>query len=93
MRWKSAYDIYKRRKDIYGYYYYEEDILRITRGFHDVNFRLIVKPGKELTSKGLVPIYATAEDILNEIKQGYKDGLKAIEEFKAKEEQSIKLLG
>lgn len=67
MRWKSAFNVYKRRKEIYKFYYYEEDVVRMTRGFHDVNFRLMVSPSKELTSKGLVPINATAKDILNEI--------------------------
>ena len=63
MRWKTAYDIYGRRKEIYHFYYYEEDFLRMTRGYHDVNFRHLIAPSKPLTSKGLVPIDATPEDI------------------------------
>ena len=35
----------------------------MTRGYHDVDFRLIVTPSEPLTEKGIVPIYATAEDI------------------------------
>ena len=58
--------------------------MRMTRGYHDVNFRLVVKPSTPLTSKGIVPIDATAEDIQNEIDQGYSDGMDAVANWKAR---------
>lgn len=71
--------MYGRRKSINHFYYYEEDFLRMTRGYHDVQFRLLVAPSKPLTSKGFVPINATADDIEAEIEQGYQDGLKVFQ--------------
>jgi len=41
-RWMNAYDYYSRRKEIFHYYYYKEDLIRMTRGYPDVDFRLIV---------------------------------------------------
>ena len=76
-RWRTALDFYRRRKEINKYYYYEEDIMRITRGYHNINFRLLIKPGIPLTSNGFLPINATHEEIMNEIGQGYLDGLNA----------------
>lgn len=49
VRWKTAIDMYKRRKAISHYYYYEEDILRMTRGYHDVQFRMVITPSTPLT--------------------------------------------
>ena len=37
------------------------------RGYSDVNIRLIVKPADKLIEKGFLPIYATLDDINNEI--------------------------
>lgn len=48
-RWNTAFDIYKRRKAISHYYYYVEDLTRMFRGYHDVDFRLIVMPSEDLT--------------------------------------------
>ena len=77
-RWLTAYDFYQRRKQITNLYYYKEDLLRVTRGYHDVDFRLMVTPSEPLTEKGMIPIYATAADIQVEIDLGYKDGRNAI---------------
>ena len=49
LRWKTAIDMYGRRKSIHHFYYYEEDFLRMTRGYHDVEFRLLTAPSKPLT--------------------------------------------
>lgn len=43
-RWASAYEFYKRRKDITEYYLYLEDVIRLTRGYKDVSFRYLVAP-------------------------------------------------
>ena len=77
-RFKTAFDYYRRRKEIHHFYYYEEDFLRMTRGYHDVDFRLLIAPSKPLTSKGFVPINATADDIAMEMVQGYEDGMKIL---------------
>ena len=68
-RWRNAFDFYSRRKEISHYYFYEEDIIRMTRGYHNVNFRMLIKPSIPLTSIGLLPINATHEEIMNEISQ------------------------
>ena len=41
-RWMTAFDLYRRRKVISNYYFYKEDFLRMTRGYHDVQFRLVI---------------------------------------------------
>jgi len=48
----------------------------MTRGFHDVNFRLLVIPSEPLAAGGMIPISATKEDIRAEIDLGRKDGLR-----------------
>jgi len=73
--------MYGRRKAINHFYYYEEDFLRMTRGYHDVNFRLLIAPSSPLTQKGMIPISATAEDIALEKEQGYNDGLRVFKEY------------
>ena len=72
---------YRRRKEIGEYYFYNEEYLRMIRGYSDVNIRLIVKPAEKLIEKGFMPIYATVEDINNEINQGYGDGLRVVEAY------------
>ena len=49
----------------------------MTRGYHDVQFRLAIQPSVDLTV-GLIPIKATIDDIRKEMEIGYKDGLKAV---------------
>ena len=72
---------YRRRKEIAEYYLYNEEYLRMIRGYSDVNIRLIVKPAEKLVEHGFLPIYATVEDINNEINQGYGDGLRVVEAY------------
>ena len=72
---------YKRRKEISDYYLYTEEYLRMIRGYSDVNIRLVVKPAEKLVEHGFLPIYATVEDINNEINQGYGDGLRVVEAY------------
>ena len=40
----NALDIYRRRQEISVFYYYNDDVLRITRGFPDVDFRILLRP-------------------------------------------------
>ena len=63
LMWENAHSFYRRRKKINNYYYYKEDLVRMTRGFHDVNFRLIAIPSEPLVAGGMIPISATKEDI------------------------------
>jgi len=51
------------------------------RGFHDVNFRLLVIPSEPLAAGGMIPISATKEDIRAEIDIGRKDGLRIAKEW------------
>ena len=55
--------------------------MRMTRGFHDVNFRLLVIPSEPLAAGGMIPISATKEDIRAEIDIGRKDGLRIAKEW------------
>ena len=82
-RWYNALDFYRRRKAISHYYFYKEDMLRMLRGYGDIDFRLTVMPEKALTG-GVIPLSATAEDVAREVAQGYEDGQKATKEYLAK---------
>ena len=77
-RWKNARDYHKRRKVISSTVMKKEAVKRMSRGYPDVDFRLVVQPSKELTSTGKIPIFASAEEIQNEIDTGYADGLQAL---------------
>jgi hypothetical protein len=55
--------MYKRTTEIDNYYFYYEDVLRVRRGFPDVNFRHVVAPSRPMWDAGLVPIFATEEGI------------------------------
>jgi hypothetical protein len=61
-RWKSGYQMYERRQAYKNYYYYYEDIMRVIRGYPDINFRFIVTPSTDLPSR-FFPIYASKEEI------------------------------
>jgi predicted acylesterase/phospholipase RssA len=60
-KYKNAYDIFNR-KNMFEYYYlwYLEDILRIVKGFPNVNFRHLIMPEEELTSTD-IPIFDSIE--------------------------------
>lgn len=62
-RWYTALDFYHRREEIHNYHRHEAEILRMMRGYPDVNFRLIIEPEEKLTEKGAIPIYASVEDL------------------------------
>ena len=83
LRWNSALDLYRRRKAISREYYFKEDVMRMMYQNDHVQFRMVVSPSQPLTSKGFVPLYATVEDLANEKKLGYKDGLAAVEQLYA----------
>lgn len=76
--WENAYDFYERRKEISRFYYYTGEIQRLYRGYHDVNFRLVIQPSAKLTTSGALPIEATRKDLNRELDQGFKDGLAAV---------------
>jgi len=65
--WMTALDFYRRREEITEYYSVKEDYFRMLRGYNDINFRLTVVPSQNLTTKGVIPVYATTEDIRKEM--------------------------
>ena len=42
INWQTAWNFYNRRKSIKHYYFHTEEIQRLFRGYHDVNFRLVI---------------------------------------------------
>ena len=82
-RWYNALDFYRRRKSITHYYFYKEDMLRMFRGYKDIDFRLTIMPRTPLTA-GAIPLSATADDVAREYVQGYEDGLAATDEYLAR---------
>lgn len=76
----DAFSFFKRRKSIGEYYLDFEDLVRMTRGFHEVNFRYVLSPSIAPKSAGLAPISADLEAIQSEIDVGYADAAKAIDE-------------
>ena len=59
----DAYTMYKRTLEIENYYFYYEDVLRVRRGYPDINFRHVVAPSRPMWNAGFVPIFATEEGI------------------------------
>ena len=53
------------------------------RGYPNVDFRLVIEPEEALIEKGLVPIFASVEDLEFEIETGRKTGANAVEPLKA----------
>ena len=61
-------------------------MLRMTRGYHSVNFRFIVEPSEQLTG-GWLPLSATVEDIRKEISIGLKDGTEIAKKWLSENKQ------
>ena len=53
------------------------------RGYPEVNLRLAIEPMEALIEKGMVPIYATKEDMQAEFEMGLRTGAKAVENLLA----------
>jgi hypothetical protein len=72
-KYKNAYDFYARQVE-FGYYYlwYLEDILRIVKGFPNVNFRHLMMPTDDLGG-GYVPIFDGLDQNIYLLEQGEKD--------------------
>ena len=77
-RWKTALDLYRRRKEITHFHLQQEDLMRMMRGYPEVNLRLAIEPMEALIEKGMVPIYATKEDMQAEFEMGLRTGAKAV---------------
>ena len=56
----------------------------MTRSYHGVEFRYIVKPTTKPPNSDLIPLKATQADVQAEIAMGYRDALKVIEDYKAR---------
>lgn len=76
-RWKSGEQLYKRRQHYKEFYYYYEDIMRVIRGYPEVDFRFLITPTSNLPTK-FFPIYATSDEIQGQIDLGYEDAKKVI---------------
>ena len=57
--------------------------MRMMRGYPDVQFRMLIEPEEALIEKGVVPIFATKEDLQIEIEHGKRAGTDAVENYKA----------
>ena len=79
-RWKTGNQMFQRKEDFNTYYYYYEDILRVIRGYPDVQFRFVVTPSSDLPSS-FFPIYATQEEIKYQMKLGEEDAKNIIYEY------------
>ena len=90
--WKNAYDFWNRRIDISNYYGWYEDVLRITRGYPNIHFRHVVAPTTQVPSSGIVPIFATTEQLKTEMDIGYKDGYRVIRYVQENDSMSSKKL-
>jgi len=43
-KWKNAYQINQRTKELKNYYYYYDDVYRVIQGYPNVNFRYLFYP-------------------------------------------------
>ena len=50
IKYKNAFEMYKRTADLKDFYYYFEDILRVVRGYPNVQFRHLISPLEDLDS-------------------------------------------
>lgn len=66
-KWKDALSFYKRKGEISSFYSIWEEVLRVTRGFPNVNFRYVVAPSVPAPSSSVITLSATKEDIQTEI--------------------------
>lgn len=64
--------MYSRKTDFYDYQFYYEDILRVKRGYPNVDFRHLLAPRVPLNG-GFVPIFDGIEQIEFLLKQGEED--------------------
>ena len=65
----------------YFYYWYLEDILRIVKGFPEVNFRHLILPDDNLGG-GYVPIFDGLDVNVDLIEKGEQDALNLLTAYK-----------
>ena len=72
VKFKNAYDLYKRKEYFREFYYYYEDITRVVRGYPRVHFRHLITP-KQDVGGGYVPLFDGIDVTRQFLKQGYED--------------------
>lgn len=66
----NAYDIYNRRNEFQNYYSVYEDVLRVMRGYPNVQFRHLIAPSENMNSSFLFDDIGKTHDMMN---LGYRD--------------------
>eukprot|EP00356_Strombidium_inclinatum_P009246 CAMPEP_0170496126 /NCGR_PEP_ID=MMETSP0208-20121228/20265_1 /TAXON_ID=197538 /ORGANISM="Strombidium inclinatum, Strain S3" /LENGTH=118 /DNA_ID=CAMNT_0010772579 /DNA_START=442 /DNA_END=795 /DNA_ORIENTATION=- len=69
---KNAWDIFRRKQQLESYYYTQEDVDRVARGFPDVKIRYVFEPSAPLT-EDFMPIFDSREKLRTYFKQGVAD--------------------
>ena len=72
-KYESAYGYYKRRDAFTNFYYYYEEVIRVIRGFPDVQFRHLITPKAPLGG-AYIPIFDGPERTEFLIGRGIEDG-------------------
>ena len=80
IKYKNAWDLQVRHKFLKDFYYYFEDLIRVVRGYPDVNFRHLISPLQDLGG-GALPIFDGLDAILNLIERGEIDAEIHLEYF------------
>jgi hypothetical protein len=73
LKFKNAYDLYRRNSELREFYSDFEDIIRVVRGYPDVELRHLITPTRSLAG-GFVPIFDGSEEILELLRKGELDG-------------------
>ena len=84
--WENAYSYWRRRVEITDYYAYYEDVLRLTRGYPEIDFRHVVAPSVQVPESGFIPIFATKAMLKEEMNIGYADGVRVVNEVRKQRE-------
>ena len=72
MKYKNAYDIFKRNNQLKEFYYYFEDLIRVIRGYPDIQFRHLITPDEDLGG-AFIPVFDGTAQILQLLAYGEKD--------------------
>ena len=72
-KYQSAHGFYKRRDAFTNFYYYYEEVIRVMRGFPNVQFRHLLSPRGPLGGS-YIPIFDGVKEVDFLIKRGLEDG-------------------
>ena len=65
--YKGSTDFHDRQFQISRYYEMYEDLLRMTRGYPNIEMRYIVAPEEDPPNMSDIPIFATQEELIEEV--------------------------